>query len=211
MRKKTSRKKVRFSDNLEQEQDMKKEEEENRSEEENRLDDEVEKEEEDSMKKERKNKKQVTEGFENRKIEPSNYYSTDFNTPNFVSNVADLRKFYEYNSFDGLDKVPNVPVKENEYYMDKNKEIIDAVSKQPAYLQKGSNGETLTNEYWQYKNEMPMCGGEFGGINGFDTLNNGYATYEMSKDVSKPLLNDDLRNGMGVPQKEEYKYNMSLP
>ena len=35
--------------------------------------------------------------FTKRGVDPANHYTTDFNTPNMISNVEDLRKYYTYN------------------------------------------------------------------------------------------------------------------
>ena len=42
-------------------------------------------------------------------INPANFYTQDFNTPNFTSNVMDLRKFYSYDNPPGetINKVPD--------------------------------------------------------------------------------------------------------
>ena len=53
------------------------------------------------------NREEIKEGFQNQdqnqnqnseNINPANFYTQDFNTPNFTSNVMDLRKFYSYDN-----------------------------------------------------------------------------------------------------------------
>ena len=66
------------------------------------------------------NREEIKEGFQNQEqnqnsekvyenINPANFYTQDFNTPNFTSNVMDLRKFYSYDNPAGgtVDKVPD--------------------------------------------------------------------------------------------------------
>jgi len=142
---------------------------------------------------------------------PANEYTTYNNTPNFTSNVEDLRKFYNYTQYAGLEKLPERDYDPMNGYM-KNAQIIDEVSKQPSYFSNGSNGKTLKRDYWQYNDEMAMCGGDMNGIVGYDTLDSGYAIYdENNMKIKKVSEKDDLRMGMGVPQQEASKYNMSQP
>jgi hypothetical protein len=142
---------------------------------------------------------------------PANEYTTYNNTPNFTSNVEDLRKFYNYTQYAGLEKLPEKDYDPMNGYM-KNAQIIDEVSKQPSYFSNGSNGKTLKRDYWQYNDEMAMCGGDMNGIVGYDTLDSGYAIYdENNMKIKKVSEKDDLRMGMGVPQQEASKYNMSQP
>lgn len=146
-------------------------------------------------------------------LKPANFFNNNDNVPNFNSNVLNLQKYYDYNMMDGLDKLPESNYKEFDNSLEKKDEIIDTVSKQPLYLNKGSNGDTIINDYWQYKNEMPMCGGDFGNIVGYDNLDTGYAIYNNRDVMEKQNVNkvSDLRSGMGNPQKEAYKINMSMP
>ena len=159
--------------------------------------------------------KDIKENFagkiETPSVLPANEYTTYNNTPNFTSNVEDLRKFYNYTQYAGLEKLPERDYDPMNGYM-KNAQIIDEVSKQPSYLSNGSNGKTLKRDYWQYNDEMAMCGGDMNGIVGYDTLDSGYAIYdENNMKIKKVSEKDDLRMGMGVPQQEASKYNMSQP
>jgi hypothetical protein len=155
----------------------------------------------------------IVENFETNTgdIVPANEFTTNLNTPNFTSNVEDLRKFYNYNQYDGLEKLPEKNFDPMSGYI-KSNQIIDEVSKQPSYLSDGSNGKTMTTDFWQYKDEMPMCGGNMSGIVGFDTLDTGFAIYdENNMKIRKISDKDDLRMGLGVPQQEASKYNMTQP
>ena len=80
----------------------------------------------------------------------------------------------------------------------KEEQIIDTVSKQPLYLDKGSNGKYTTNNYWKYENEVPMCGGNFGDVVGYDTLDTAYSVYDENKLNSSINIVNDLRNGMNI-------------
>jgi len=147
-------------------------------------------------------------------INPGNFYDNDFNTPNFVSNVTDVREYYEYNTYDNKteNEVPKTPYQEQKRFPEDTSQIIDKASLRPAYLHPEATGENLPMDQWYYKDELPMNGGSFGGITGFDDL--GYANAVFQSDFvpmsahTKP--DDDLRNGMGTPQKQMYEYNMSI-
>lgn len=146
-------------------------------------------------------------------INPGNFYENDFNTPNFVSNVTDVREYYDYNTYNDKteNEVPKTPYKEQTRFPENSSQIIDKASLRPAYLHPEATGENLPMDQWYYKDELPMNGGSFGNITGFDDL--GYANAVFQNDFiptspeTKP--NDDLRNGMGTPQKQMYEYNMS--
>ena len=148
-------------------------------------------------------------------INPGNFYDNDYNTPNFVSNVTDVREYYEYNTYDNKteNEVPKTPYQDPKEIPNDTSQIIDKASLRPAYLHPEATGENLPMDQWYYKNELPMNGGTFGGITGFDDL--GYANAVFNKDFIRmsPEMkqNDDLRNGMGTPQKQMYEYNMSMP
>ena len=153
--------------------------------------------------------KQLQSQMPIKKITPANYYSTDANTPNFTSNVMDLRQFYSY---DGINRLPMSD------YQPPTDQIIKKVMRYPSYNQ-GNNGKMFKNDIWEYKNELPMNGGMMDdGVFGYDDNISGYAIYDNNGDGTIGIkveervnMKDDLRNGMGVPQKEEYKYNQSKP
>jgi len=165
------------------------------------------------------NREEIREEFQNqdqnqnsekvyKNINPSNFYTQDFNTPNFTSNVMDLRKFYSYDNPVGgtVDKVPKDDSKDS---------IIEDVKSDPVWLipkQKISNHLEPTSNYWNYKNEMPMNGGDFGGLCGYEGMGGTYSIFnskEPLQDTPDIHHSDDLRNGKGFPQKQEFRYNMS--
>ena len=158
-------------------------------------------------------KADIKEDFQNQNsekvyenINPANFYTQDFNTPNFTSNVMDLRKFYSYDNPPG-DTVNKVPNNDDSFVKD--------VKSDPAWLipkQKIGNHLEPTSNYWNYKNEMPMNGGDFGGLSGYEGMGGTYSVFnakEPPQDTPDIHHSDDLRNGKGFPQKQEFRYNMS--
>ena len=161
------------------------------------------------------NREEIKEEFQNQNsekvyenINPANFYTQDFNTPNFTSNVTDLRKFYSYDNPPGgtIEKVPKDDSKDS---------IIEDVKTDPAWLipkQKIGNHLEPTSNYWNYKNEMPMNGGDFGGLSGYEGMGETYSVFnakEPLEDTPDLHHSDDLRNGKGFPQKQEFRFNMS--
>ena len=161
------------------------------------------------------NREETKEEFQNQNsekvyenINPANFYTQDFNTPNFTSNVTDLRKFYSYDNPPGgtIDKIPKDNSKDN---------IIEDVKTDPAWLipkKKIGNHLEPTSNYWNYKNEMPMNGGDFGGLSGYEGMGDTYSIFNAKaplEDTPDLHHSDDLRNGKGFPQKQEFRYNMS--
>lgn len=165
------------------------------------------------------NREEIKEEFQNldynqnsekvyENINPANFYTQDFNTPNFSSNVMDLRKFYSYDNPPGgtVNKVPKDDSKDS---------IIEDVKTDPAWLipkQKIGNHLEPSSNYWNYKNEMPMNGGDFGGLAGYEGLGGTYSIYNVKEPPQEtPNIHhsDDLRNGKGFPQKQEFRFNMS--
>lgn len=159
-------------------------------------------------------------------INPANFYTQEYNTPNFTSNVMDLRKFYSYDNPPNdttqqinLPKEPynSIPRNNNQ----PTQQIINQVNSDPSWLvpkKETPSGLEYQSDNWVYKNEVPMNGGDFGGITGFDSMGGGFALF-YDKNVNDIVVeqeslikpNDDLRNGMGTPQKQAYEYNMSNP
>ena len=146
------------------------------------------------------------------KINPSNFYTQNYNTPNFTTNVTDLRKFYDY------DLPANNPIGGNnnqvEQVTDTNQEILDKVNSDTPWLVKEKqtgNATILESDFWSYKNELPMNGGSFGGIVGYESIGESLAYFNQEKQEESMQIKstDDLRNGMGTPQKQKQKYDMS--
>jgi hypothetical protein len=165
------------------------------------------------------NREEIKEEFQNlnqnqnsekvyENINPANFYTQDFNTPNFTSDVMDLRKFYSYDNPPGgtVDKVPKDDSKDS---------IIEDVKTDPTWLipkQKIGNHLEPSSNYWNYKNEMPMNGGDFGGLAGYEGMGGTYSIYNAKEPPQETNVlhhSDDLRNGKGFPQKQEFRFNMS--
>lgn len=158
-------------------------------------------------------KEEIKEDFQNKNsekvyenINPANFYTQDFNTPNFTSNVIDLRKFYSYDNPPG-ETINKVPENDDSFIQD--------VKADPAWLipkQKIGNHLEPTSNYWNYKNEMPMNGGDFGGLCGYEGMGETYTLFnskEPPQETPELHHSDDLRNGKGFPQKQEFRFNMS--
>ena len=159
------------------------------------------------------NREEIKEEFQNQNsekvyenINPANFYTQDYNTPNFTSNVTDLRKFYSYDNPPGgtINKVP-----------DNDESFVEDVKSDPAWLiskPKIVSHLEPTSNYWNYKNEMPMNGGDFGGLSGYEGMGGTYSIFNVKEPLQdNPDIHhsDDLRNGKGFPQKQDFRYNMS--
>lgn len=175
-------------------------------------------------------KKETTSNLANlektyKEINPANFYTQDFNTPNFTTNVTDLRDFYSYDNPPN-DSTAQVAIPKEPYdiapRINKNSnEIQQQVASDPSWLvpqKQNASGLEWQTDFWTYKNEVPMNGGDFGGITGYESMGDGYSNFYTKTDndivieqeaLLKPT--DDLRNGMGTPQKQAYEYNMSNP
>lgn len=157
----------------------------------------------------------VKECDNSEQIKAGNYYVEDENSPNFISNVMNVHKFYDRNSnsYDGLDisklseKEYTSPdkVKEQECFPPRNlHDNYDLVDTKP----KPDN--------WNYKNELPMNGGSVvGNVVGYDTLNEGFSTFSENVNMISSECNsdmyfdedcktkpDDIRFGLGYPNEE---------
>lgn len=150
-------------------------------------------------------------------IRPGNYYATDENTSNFKSNVLNVNKFYNRNeqipgSYEGL---------EGEQLQNLSKTTLNDVKDQTCFpmRNKKQNLESVQPDNWNYKNELPMNGGNIlKNVSGFDNLNTGYASYNQNTTTSNPDCGtyrgaycgrqaDDIRFGLGYPNKEYRETN----
>lgn len=158
-------------------------------------------------------------------INPHNFYTQNYNTPNFTSNVEDLRKFFSYdlppNSPEGTLPVPANPFEPTQKYPPNNQMIETQKEDTPWLLPSNSrtpSGLEYESDYWVYKNEMPMNGGSFGPIVGYENMGDSFSLFYakntpdiVSQQEAYLKRTDDLRNGMGTPQKQKYLYNMAMP
>lgn len=146
-----------------------------------------------------------------KQVNPGNFYTQDYNTPNFTTDVMDLRKYYDYD-------LPAKPQKEENAIIPTVPENGEMFRKTKAdnfpWLEgpdKNENKNIIESDYWSYKDELPMNGGSFNGIVGYQNMGDSFSFFNQYKSVdeSHPKLTDDLRSGMGTPQKEKYEYDMS--
>ena len=147
-----------------------------------------------------------------KQVNPANFYTQNFNTPNFTTDVLDLRKFYDYDlpaSKSSTDLADNKSSGNNDGDMFKRMEADAFPWKQGP--DKNENVNVMESDYWSYKNELPMNGGSFDGMVGYQNMGGAFAFFDQYKPVSEkhPKITDDLRSGMGTPQKEKYQYDMS--
>lgn len=168
-------------------------------------------------------------------INPHNFYTQYYNTPNFNTNVLDVRKSFSYflppNSPEKSEPIPTEPYFLNPHPVP-NVENFENNKKTDAFIKRAndennpwyvkdkntSSGLEYESDYWVYKNEMPMNGGMFGNIVGYENMGDSFSTFytKNSMDIvmeQEKFLkrDDDLRNGMGTTQKQEYLYDMAKP
>ena len=158
-----------------------------------------------------KNLNKILASTDDPSIQPSNYWLSNDNTPNYGSNVTDTSAHYEINkTFDGVEgnnlsqSTYNGMEKEKKIMKDT---IVDKQTQQTAFLDSrtSDNQNTFKPDSWLYKDELPMNGGLFNGISGFDSLNDNMAVYDVNElnigkcDNGGCPPTDDLRNGVGIP------------
>jgi hypothetical protein len=158
-----------------------------------------------------KNINQILSSTEEPAIQPSNYWLSNDNTPNYGSNVTDTASHYEINkTFDGVEG--DDLAKSNYNGMEKERKImkdtiVDKQTQQTSFLDSrtSDNQNTFKPDSWLYKDELPMNGGLFNGISGFDSMNDSMAVYDVNElnigkcDNGLCPPTDDLRNGVGIP------------
>ena len=144
-------------------------------------------------------------------VEASNTYLSDNNVPNFESNVADTKKFYNIN-YDNLDesnlKATSINNLKNYESLGKDNKESNSSSTtvisnydQPCHIKEHGRESIKLPDTWSYKNELPMNGGNMNGIVGFDTLESQFAIYNINKlnietvddNKFKNIPHDDLR------------------
>lgn len=115
-------------------------------------------------------------------ILPGNYFENNENVPNFESNVADVSKFYK-NNYDSLEKNELINMNTS------NKQVneLNCTDRQV-------NTSNNQPDYWAYQNELPMNGGEMGGIVGFNNLEGQYGIYDDSDLNQKNCKLDGMEN-----------------
>ncbi len=134
-------------------------------------------------------------------VEASNSFLSDNNVPNFESNVADTKKFYNIN-YDNMDEstLKETTIQNLKNYEDlkseKNKEniTISGSLDQPCNLKEFGRESTKLPNNWTYKNELPMNGGSMNGIFGFDSLESQFASYNPNKVNLQNSTNENFNN-----------------
>lgn len=147
-----------------------------------------------------------------KQVNPANFYTQNFNTPNFTTDVLDLRKFYDYDlpaSKSSTSLTDKMSSGNNEGDM-----LLRTEADAFPWLEgpdKNKNKNVMESDYWSYKDELPMNGGSFDGLVGYQNIGGAFAFFDQYKPVAEthPKITDDLRSGMGTPQKEKYQYDMS--
>jgi hypothetical protein len=119
----------------------------------------------------------------------SNTYVGNDNVPNFESNVADISKFYNM-SFDNMneDDLRNatpISSKKLEPVKLKDNDAKDA----NCVTKTGRKSIDLPNS-WEYKNELPMNGGNMNGIFGFDNLDSQFASFNDTLNLQESTDNN---------------------
>jgi len=158
-------------------------------------------------------KNRVSDNLEKlyKQVNPANFYTQEFNTPNFTTNVMDLRKYYDY---DLPASKTTSEQKENKSGSNDGDMLRRTEADTFPWKQgpdKNENVNVMESDYWSYKDELPMNGGSFDGLVGYQNMGGAFAFFDQYKPVAEthPKLTDDLRTGMGTPQKEKYQYDMS--
>lgn len=153
---------------------------------------------------------------QNENIKAGNYYVDNENNSNFMSNVLNLNKFYNKNDSDDSDNSDDLEnynnLTETQLLSIKNVENKDCYKSRNTMRNNTENTELFRPDNWNYKNELPMNGGNIvGNVVGYDTLNDGYAMfYEKGKlldgkcnDIMDCNVRpDDIRFGLGNPNRE---------
>lgn len=141
-------------------------------------------------------------------VEPANAYLEENNVPNFESNVADVKKFYNINydnlnecdlkstSIDNLKNFENLSKQSNIENMSLNIESKEINNGNPYVRESQKMPDT-----WTYKNELPMNGGNINGVYGFDSLESQFASFNPNKinlqsntqEKFQNIPHDDLR------------------
>lgn len=160
------------------------------------------------------------------KVNPYNFYTQEYNTPNFNSNVMDLRKFYAYDlppdSPEKTKKIPEEPYPpSNPIPLSDDMIQLDKKYDRPWLYQEGvplNSGLEYESDYWVYKHELPMNGGKIGSWVGYENMGSSFSQFYakntadiVTEQEAYLRKDDDLRNGMGTTQKQEYLYDMKRP
>jgi len=144
---------------------------------------------------------------------PGNAYLSSDNEPNFESNVADIKQFYD--RFDNLNETDlNSTLKKysgNDINMNLQKPLLNTNLDVNNTLNNNQDKQDIretTNypPYWEYNNELPMNGGNMNGIVGYDDGNSLYADYSLTTSV----INLTTKSGE-TPKENVPRNDLRLP
>lgn len=153
------------------------------------------------------------------------FKAEDWNTqiPVIDGNSADLDKFiaakkkspHPSDDYDQLEGSPNISdnITDPSMFFKINKPTenpqIMTISG-PAQLINAPAYQTQSGPEWKYQNESSMNGGKWGHLMGFDATDNFYGEFDSNNTFTSnlPNCNDDIRNGMGIPQKDKIRLNI---
>lgn len=146
-----------------------------------------------------------------KQVNPANFYTQNFNTPNFTTDVLDLRKYYDYDLPASKSTGKPKEDKSESSQGDMLRRTDEDTFPWKQGPDKNENVNVIESNYWSYKDELPMNGGSFDGLVGYQNMGGSFAFFDQYKPVAEkhPKITDDLRSGMGTPQKEKYLYDMS--
>ncbi len=142
---------------------------------------------------------------------PSNSFTSNENVPNFESNVLNVQRFYKRDlNGDSLDNLDEKQLKKaSEKYS--NEQSEGRVIKETPIPNLSNDVNDIRDNYgristknppvWQYKDELPMNGGNMGGIVGFNSLESQFEIYNGGQINMQPanssnfevIPHDDLR------------------
>ncbi len=167
------------------------------------------------QKKEDSNNQEKFKSFEEKNVLPvlpSNSFTSNENIPNFESNVLNVQKFYKRDlSGDSLDNLDEKQLKKaSERYSNEISHQGRVLKETPipnladdVNDSRDNYGRISTKNppTWQYKNELPMNGGNMGGIVGFDSLESQFQLFNGGELNMQPtnsanfdiIPHDDLR------------------
>jgi len=124
-------------------------------------------------------------------IKEGNYYTSDYNTPNFDSNIMDTPSYYKENAPSTVEQFVS----------------MDSLStpQKPCYYD--TKSDSVAQSQWNYADEKTMNGGKlYNNVTGFDTLPTDYAVYDTlgkygcdMQTLDHSLNKDDIRMGLGIP------------
>jgi len=118
-------------------------------------------------------------------VRGGNFYKTNYNTPQFDSNITDVQSFYNINydntdctkfGFDGINLTTGNCNNRATPIFEKFKNANANQSAPPQHTQ--NIGVPHQSEKWNYKNDLAMNGAPQEGVVGFTNISDDYAPYQ---------------------------------